>query len=121
QVGQYVRVAPHQRTLGDDADRVAEVAADLEASAREAVDRLGRLVAVGHAGKDDRVALPRPARQLAAQQLRRVDLRDDLAVEVRARAPAEVLVRGAGIAVRAGMEASAVRVDAVAEADVRAL
>ena len=77
--------------------------------AREPVDRLERLVAVGDAREDDRVALPRLARELAAQQLRRVDLDDDLALEVRARAPAQVLVRRTGVAVGARMEASAVR------------
>ena len=56
---EHVHVAPDQRALGDDADRVAEVAADLEAAPRQPVDRLDRLVAVGHAGEDDRVALPR--------------------------------------------------------------
>ena len=96
---EQLRVAPHERPLRDDRDGVAKLGADLEAAPRQLVRRLERLVAVRVAREDDDVALPGAARDLVAQQLRRVRLDDDLALEVRPGAEAEVLVGGAGVAV----------------------
>src|SRR5208283_911306 len=54
-------------------------------------------------------------------QLRGPWLDHDAPVEVRARAEAQVLVRGAGVAVGAGVKAAAVWIGAPLEADVRAV
>ena len=118
---EQVDVAADQRALRDDSDRVPVLAADLEAAAREPVVRLERLVAVGVARESDDLALPGAALELFAQALRDVRLHDDLAVEVGARAEAEVLVARARVAVGARMKTSAVRVEAPAEADVGAV
>src|SRR6185503_2758051 len=61
------------------------------------------------------------AQELPAQQLGRVHLRDDLAIEVGARAPAEVLVRRTCVAVGTSMETSTVGVHAETETDVGAV
>ena len=118
---EHVEVALDERRLGDDADRVAILGADLEAAARQPIGRLERLVAVGDAGEDHELALPRPLVERLAQQLGRARLDDDLAIEVGARAEAEILVAGARIAVGARVLASAIRIDAVVEADVGAV
>ena len=93
---QHVDVALDQRRLRDDAGRVPVLGAHLEAAARQPVARLERLVAVGDAAEDDELALPLRVVERLAQQLRRVLLDDDLALEVRAGAEAQVLVRRAG-------------------------
>ena len=65
--------------------------------------------------------LPAGSHELLAQKLRRANLRDDLRLEVRARAEAEVLVRGSAEAVGARVRAAAVAVDRVVEAYVGAV
>ena len=92
---QHVDVALDERRLGDDAHRVPVLGAHLEASARQPVARLERLVAVGHAAEDDELALPLRRVERLAQELGRALLDDDLAVEVRPGAEAQVLVRSA--------------------------
>jgi hypothetical protein len=120
QAGEHVEIAFDERALGDDADGVAEVGAGLEAAPRQLVRGLERLVAVGHAAEEDRFAPPRGRRERLAQERGRLGLDHELRLEVGARAQAEVLVAGAGVAVGAGVEAAPVRVDAPAEADVGA-
>src|SRR5260370_23110110 len=95
--------------------------ADLEAPPRQLVDRFQRLIAVGDAGEADRVALPGAPRELPAQELRRVHLYHDLALEVRARAPVQILVGRPSVAIRTRMKTSSVGIDGEAEADVRAV
>src|SRR6202011_512630 len=116
-----IEVALDERRLGDDADRVPVLRAHLEAAAREPIRRFERLVAVGDAGEDDELALPRPLVERLAQEPRRLGLDRDLAIEVGPRAEAQVLVRRARVAVRARMKTSPVRIDAVAEAEVWAV
>lgn len=101
--------------FGDDADGVAVSGTNLETLARQMERRLDRLVAVGVAGKGDQLAFPAVSVELGLEQGGSVGLDHDLAIEVRSRAEVEVLVRGPGVAVRAGMETAAVRVDAPAE------
>src|SRR5262249_32285239 len=67
------------------------------------------------------VALPGFSRQLGAQPLGGVDLDDDLALEVRAGAEAEVLMGRPSEAITASMETSTIWVDAELERDVRAV
>src|SRR5205085_10930092 len=69
----------------------------------------------------ERVPFPAGPHELVAQKLRRANLRDDLRLEVCARAEAEVLVRGAAKAVTACVRAAAVAVDRVVEAHVGAV
>ena len=118
---QHVDVALDQRRLGDDAHRVRVLDAHLQAAARQPVRGLQRLVAVGDAAEHDELAPPALLAERRAQQRRRLQLDHDLAIEVGAGAEAQVLVRRARVAIRAGVEAAAVRVDAVREADVRAV
>ncbi len=116
-----VDVALDERSLGDDAHGIAILGAHLEAAARQAVARLEGLIAIGHAAEDDLLALPLRAVERLAQQLRGSLLDDDLPVEVGPRAEAEVLVRGSGVAIGAGVKAPTVGVHAPVEADVRAV
>ncbi len=82
----------------------------LEAAARQAVAALGRLVRVGGGADRDRLAVPRPARQLAPQDLDDVDLDADRgAVAVVGRAVGAQL-EGADVAERAAVDAPHVRV-----------
>ena len=60
---QHVDVALDERRLGDDADGVPILGADLEAPARQPIRRLERLVAVGDAAEHDELALPRLLRR----------------------------------------------------------
>ena len=94
-----VGVARDQRRLGDHADRVPELGEDLEAAAREPQPALDRLVAVGVAGERHHLRLPARRAKRLAQQLGRVVLHHDAALEVEPGAEAEVLVGGAGVAV----------------------
>ena len=122
ELGKHVDVALDERRLGDDADRVPVLGADLEAAARQPVRRLERLVAVGDAAEDDDVSPFHVVLvERLAQQRGRVGLDDDLAIEVGAGAEAQVLVRRARVAVGAGVEAAAVGVHAPGEADVGAV
>lgn len=121
QRGQHVDVSFHQRRLGDDRGRVAVFDAHLQAAARQLVRRLQRLITVGDAAEDDGLVSPRLLGEGRAQQRGGRRLDDDLAVEVGAGAHPQILVRGAGVAVSAGVKAAAVGIDAVGEADVRAV
>src|SRR5439155_5513189 len=94
-----VQVALDQRRLRDDPGWIPVLGADLEASAGEPVARLERLVAVGDAGEDDQLAFPGWALERLPQQLRRLRLDRDLALEVRPGAEPEVFVSRPGIAV----------------------
>ena len=118
---QQVDVARHQRVLGDDADRLAALGRDFEAAARELELALGRLVAIGDAGEGDRLRPPARPGEPLAQQLRGAVLHQHLGLEIEAGAEAQVFVIRPGVAVAAAVGAAAVRIDAVAEADVRAV
>ena len=76
---------------------------------------------VGVRAHGDVVAGPARRHQLGPHPLDRVHLDDDAPLEVASGVHVEVLVRRTGEAVRAGVAASPVRVDRVAERDGRAL
>jgi hypothetical protein len=118
---EQIEVASNQSRLRDDADRIAKLQTDLQTFSRQLVMRFERQVGVGREGEDEFIAFPGGAHQLFSQQLRRVNLDNDLPFKVGARAEAEILVRGAREAVSAGMRAAAIDVDAVVEANVRAV
>src|SRR5690606_7730810 len=80
---------------------------------------LHRLVGVGVDAQGDRLGPVAATGELAAQQLRRVGLGEDLRLEVQARREVEVGVRGPGEAVAAAVLAAAVRVHRAGEAHVR--
>ena len=90
---QQLDVAQHQRRLGDEGAGRARVAYRLP----DAGHQLGGSRPTGRGRcwcPASRAPFPRGPRQLAAQQLRRVDLDDDLPLEVPARVEVEVLVGG---------------------------
>src|SRR5262249_17138082 len=89
----------------------------LEAAAGEAPGGLERLVAVGDAGEEHELALPRALLERLDEQRRRLGLDHDLALEVGAGAERQVLVRRPRVAVRAGVVAAAVGGHAPAEAE----
>ena len=109
--GEQRDVAADERSFGDDRDGVLELEADGEAPPRQLVRRFEGLIAAGVAREGDHVSLPGSLRELLAEELGRVVLDDDLAIEVGACAPAEVLVRGPRTAAGAGVEAAAAPID----------
>ncbi len=94
-----VEVAQDERRLREDRAGVACVAQRLPDPAHELVAALDPLVRVRVRPHRDVLALPRRPRQLAPQHLGRVDLDDDLLLEVAPRVQAEVDVGRAGEAV----------------------
>ena len=114
-LGEQVEVPQHQWGLGQDRERVTSLDQDLDDPPCQLVLALGRLVGVGVGPHGDRVPGPPTGSRLVAYHLRRVDLHHDLGVEVLADVQAEVVVAGPGEAVGAGVAASPVGVDGVAE------
>src|SRR5262249_32758018 len=114
-------VALDDRRLGDDAHRVPELRADLEAAAGQPQRGLERLVAVGDPTEDHQLSLPGWFPEGLPEQLGRTALHDDLGVEVGPGAEAEVLVTRPRVAVGAGVHAAPVGVHAEVEADVGAI
>src|SRR3954447_14978876 len=100
-----VEVAQQQRRLRQHRARVRRVAQRLPDPAHELVAPLDPLVRVGVGPHRDVLALPGRLRQLDPQHLGRIDLDDDLLLEVAARVEVQVGVGWAGEAVLAGMAA----------------
>ena len=111
-----VDVADDHRAARDDAERVAGLGERLEAGAGQAVAALGGLVGVGRGADRDDLALPRGARELAAEDLGDVDLdADRRAVAVVGR-PVGALLEGADVTERAAVDAAHVGVERPVEA-----
>ena len=84
------------------------------------VAALDPLVGIGVRPQRHQLPLPARPRQLRPQQLRHVDLDDDLALEVPAGIEVEIGVGASGEAENAGMSAAPVRVDRPAEPEAAA-
>ena len=117
----HVDVSANQRRLGDDSDRLAKLSADFQTLPRQLVVCFERNVRIGSKRENYLIALPRRLHQLLAQQLRRVDLDDDLAIEVGAGAVAKILVSRAAETIGATVNAAAITIDGVIKANVRAV
>ena len=103
---QEIDVALDRRVLGDETDRLIELAADFDDRARDFPLALDRLIGVGvDADHDLRAFVSRP-RQLLAQKLGRVRLREDARLEIDAGREIAVGVRGTGVAINTTMLAS---------------
>jgi len=86
---------------------------------RDAVLAFNRLVRIGAgANIDDLRAIPAP-RQLLLEQLRRIDLVEELGLEIQAGGQIQVGVRRARVAVDAAVFAAALGVDGLIERNVR--
>src|SRR5436190_24294589 len=107
--------------LRDDRRRIAELCQNREASAGNLQLPLDRLEGIGHAADGDDVRLPLRRQKLLAKQLGGILLDDDLRLEVEASGEAEVFVGRPSEAVDAAVLTSAIRIDAVSEADVGAV
>ena len=116
-----VDVALDQRRLGDQPDRLAELGTHLKHRARDLPVTLHRLVGVGVGADRNRFAHIGRARQLGAQQFRRVALGKQLRLEVQPRRQAPVRIARPRIAIHAAMLATVVRVDRLVERNVRRL
>ena len=116
-----VDVAEKQRRLGQNGAGIREVAHRLPDPAHELVAALDPLVRVGVRAQRDVLALPRRPPELDAQELRHVDLDDDLPLEVLAGVEIQVGMGGASEAVCAGMRASSIGVDRPPERHPRTL
>ena len=92
-------VAQQQRRLGQHRAGRARVAHRLPDARHQLVASLDPLVRIGVGAERDVLALPRRAHQLRPGDLRRVDLDDDLALEVPAGVEVEIGVGGASEAV----------------------
>jgi hypothetical protein len=118
---QHIDVTSNELPLGDDRDRVRIVCTNFEASASELVVRFDRLVTIRVSRKRDELSPPRPLLKGLPQALDDVDLHDDLPLEVRTRAKAEIRMRRARIAIRAPMKAPPIRIHTPPKTDVRTL
>src|SRR5207302_3958432 len=121
QLAKEIEVALHQRRFADDAHRIAIFGAGFEAAAGQPIGSLQWLIAIGDAGKDDQLALPRRALEGLTQEPRRLRLDGDLPLEIGAGAEAEIFVRRARVAIGAAMKAAAVGIDAPGESEVGAV
>src|SRR5206468_3013868 len=119
--GEKFFVAPDERRLRDDADGVSKLKTDFETRARQLVIRFERQIRVGCEREDDCLPLPTRSHELRAQQLRRTNLCDDLRLEVRARAEAEVFVRRSAETITASVRAASVAVDRIIKPNVGAV
>ena len=115
------QVAQQQRRLRQHRARRAVLEQRAPDARHQAVARLDPLVGVGVRAERDVLARPGRPRELARQHLRRVDLDDDLALEVAAGVEVEIAVRRAREAVDAGVRAAPVGVHRPAERHRRAL
>ncbi len=106
-----LHVAHRQRRLGQDRDRRLRRLQRREDLRHHPVAALDPLVGVGVRPQRHQLPLPARPRQLGPQQLRDVDLDDDLALEVTARVEVEIGVRPPGEAIDTSMAASSERVD----------
>jgi hypothetical protein len=111
-----LHVAHRQRRLGQHRDRRLRLLQRLEDLRHHPVAALDPLVGVGVRPQRDQVPLPARPRQLGPQQLGDVDLDHDLPLEVPPRIEVEVGVGAASEAEHAGMSATSIGVDRVAEA-----
>ena len=96
QLGEQIEIADHQRVFGDDADRLAAFGRNLNAAAGDAKLALGRLVAIGDAGKGDHFGLPVGPGEPMAKQLGRAEFHEHLGFEIEARPKAKKLVTPGG-------------------------
>ncbi len=117
----HIEIRGDRMVLRHDADRVAKIGADLEALSRQPQFSLDRLIAIGHPAERDDLRLPAPRGQRLAQQLGRVALHHDPALEIEARAETKIFVGRSRVAVDAAVFASAIRIQRILEADIRAV
>lgn len=112
-------VAPDQRALREDRQGSAGCRECLDDPRHELVAALGTLVRIGVRAERDGLVLPAALAQLLLEHVHDVDLHDDLRVEVGSSVEVEVLMGAASETVKAGMTASAVRVDRPREGHAR--
>src|SRR5215510_6995349 len=111
ELSDQLEVAADEGRLRDQADRVAEFQADLQAFSRKLIVGFERDVRVGREREDQNIALPALLHKLRAQQFRRANLGDYLPLEIGPRAEAEVFMRGPRETVSAGVRAAAIAID----------
>src|SRR5690606_27805708 len=115
---EQVEVALHQRALGHQPERVAELGQHLDQFAGDPVAALDRLVGVGvHAQRDRRAAVAL-AREFGAQAFGGIGLGEQPGLEVQPRRQVHPRVRRARVAVHAAVLAAAVGIDRLVEAEV---
>jgi hypothetical protein len=90
---QEIEVTEDQRPLREDRERVAVIGQRFEDPAHQAVATLGALVRIRIGAHRDVLALPTLRGELASQDLGRIDLHDDLGLEVSPGIHVEVGVR----------------------------
>ena len=88
-----IQITQQQRRLGQHRRRVARRDHRLPDPSHQLVAALDPLIRVGVGPQRDVLALPRRPRQLGPQPLRRVDLDDDLTLEISAGIEVQVRVR----------------------------
>jgi hypothetical protein len=118
---EQIEIAHHQRILRDDAERLLGFGHHFDAAASDSQSPLRQLVAIGHARHGDDFPLPTRLAQFGAQQRRSIGLVKHLGFEIEPSIQAEGFVPGASIAVSTAMLAAAVRIDAVAKRNIRAV
>jgi hypothetical protein len=112
---QQRQVAGQQGALGEHRERRGAAGQRVDDAGHEPVAALGALVRVGVGAHRHVLVAPLGRAQLAGEHLGRVDLDDDLAVEILPGVQVQVGVAVAGEAVGARVAAAPVRVDGPAE------
>ena len=120
-LGERRKVAQEERRLRQHRARRAVLEHRRPDARHQPVARLDPLVGVGVGAERDVLARPSGTRKLAGEHLRRVDLDDDLALEVAPGVEVQIAVRRPREAVDAGVGAAAVGVHRPAERHRRAL
>src|SRR5438067_1334276 len=121
QFPEQVDVARYQPVLCDDRHWVSEFRQHFEATARDPQLSLDRLVRIGHAAHDKDLRFPFRRGEFLFEQFRRVLFHHDLALEIQPGRQPEIFMGGPRETIDAAMLATAVRIYARLEPDVRAV
>ncbi len=120
-LGQQFPISHHLITAGDDGDRVLEIEADLQAPLGEMIHGFDGLIAIGDAGKMNRLAGPFRRGQRLAEEFRCVDFGEQAGFEIGSGTEVEIFVIGSRVAVDAAVLAAAIGIDAPSEREVWAV
>jgi hypothetical protein len=114
-----IQVTDYKRVLGDDGDGLTARQADLEALTSQFELTLTRLIAIGDTREGNMLRNPCLTSQPILEKVGCIMLHEDLGFKIDPGVQSQILVVGAGVAVRATMFAAAIRVHAIAEIHIR--